>query len=111
MTTTHFDKNIADSIFLLHERLAIMEDQIAAKDDLGMASSAEFIGKLTQSLISDAISNERANGRSWAQIGDHFGISRQGAQKRFGKTSTDNEIRELRYEILNSAEMNPGVDK
>jgi hypothetical protein len=42
--------------------------------------------------IENAVSGQRAYGRSWAYIGDALGIKRQSAQERYGRTSPESRL-------------------
>ena len=85
MPTTEFDRKITDAISSLRGALQSLEDQQGMLDDLGVAASAETITKLANEIMVNAMGNEFAIGRSWAQVGMHFGISEQVARERFGK--------------------------
>jgi hypothetical protein len=89
MTATEFDKRITANLEALRAHLTQLEQQQAEMDDLSVAVSAEAISKLANAIMHDAIGNERAIGRTWQQIGEHFGVTRQSAHERFGKTSTN----------------------
>ena len=50
-----------------------------------------------ESQLEEAVAAERARGKTWAEIGEKLGVSRQAAFKRFGSvTSTSGEVLEPR---------------
>lgn len=53
-------------------------------DQLGRASQrAGELGELSDALLTYFVDRARRSGHTWAEIGEHLGVSRQAAQKRF----------------------------
>jgi hypothetical protein len=72
----------------LHRRLGQM---IAApvlngdSDPLEMVRSAQEVQDLAEALLAAAVRQARAQGRTWQDIGDVLGVSRQAVFQRYGK--------------------------
>ena len=58
--------------------------RVAQGDEFELAELAALQSEL-ESVTAQAVAAWRADGRSWASIGDALGISKQGAQQRYGK--------------------------
>jgi hypothetical protein len=72
---------------LIHEVRDEAED---ALDQLACASRrAEELGELSDALLTYFVDRARRSGHTWAEIGEHLGVSRQAAQKRFVDTVGD----------------------
>ncbi|NLT31002.1 MAG: hypothetical protein GXX86_11205 [Propionibacterium sp.] len=56
-----------------------------AADPLAAVDLAQQIGTLADKVQHDAVRAARQQGVSWSKIGAVFGLSKQGAQQRFGK--------------------------
>lgn len=54
-------------------------------DPLVAVEIAQQIAALSERVQYDAVRNARHEGVSWSKIGGVFGLSKQGAQQRFGK--------------------------
>lgn len=65
--------------------------QASADDDLtrleAAAQQARQLGELGDSLLSHFVDRARRSGRTWAEIGEHLGVTRQAVQKRFVDTA------------------------
>jgi len=65
----------------------IRDVQSAAADDLlqleAAATKARELGDLGDSLLNHFVDRSRRAGHTWAEIGEHLGVTRQAAQKRF----------------------------
>lgn len=61
--------------------------QASADDDLTQlevaAKRARELGELGDSLLNHFVDRSRRSGHTWAEIGEHLGVTRQAAQKRF----------------------------
>lgn len=57
---------------------------VAAADEFELAEFVALREEL-EAVIASAVEGWRADGRSWAVIGDALGISRQAAQQSYGK--------------------------
>jgi len=61
--------------------------QHSADDDLSQlevaATKARELGELGDSLLNHFVDRSRRAGHTWAEIGEHLGVTRQAAQKRF----------------------------
>lgn len=59
----------------------------ASQDDLlqleAAAAKARELGELGDSLLNHFVDRSRRSGHTWAEIGEHLGVTRQAAQKRF----------------------------
>jgi hypothetical protein len=55
-----------------------------APDHLALVSRAADAHAATRELLQQAVAAARADGRSWAAVGDVLGLTRQAAQQRFG---------------------------
>jgi hypothetical protein len=65
--------------------------QASADDDLTQlevaAQRARELGELGDSLLNHFVDRSRRSGHTWAEIGEHLGVTRQAAQKRFVDTA------------------------
>lgn len=60
---------------------------VAEADEVELSELENLRGELDQIIVS-VVDKWRAQGRSWATIGDALGLSRQGAQQRFARRTT-----------------------
>jgi hypothetical protein len=60
-------------------------DQLAAHPDKKRLEQLSALEWLLGKAQRKAVANLRAQGMTWAEVGDVFGITRQAAQQRFGK--------------------------
>ena len=58
--------------------------RVAEADEVELADLATLRTEI-ETVIASAVDTWRKQGRSWATIGDALGISKQGAQQRYGK--------------------------
>lgn len=59
--------------------------RVAEGDEFELSELAALRDEV-EGVISAAVDAWRSQGRSWATIGDALGISKQGAQQRYGRT-------------------------
>lgn len=57
---------------------------LAPHDHLVLVHRAAQAHRVTGELLQQAVTAARSGGQSWASLGDELGLSRQGAQQRFG---------------------------
>ena len=57
-------------------------------DHLDLVRRAAAADEVVRDLLSQAVSAARANGHSWAAIGEVLGLSRQAVQQRFGASGS-----------------------
>jgi hypothetical protein len=67
-----------------HLLLDELEKFVALADSLERVRTAHDIANRASLLENYAVYEARAHGVSWAAIGEVYGYTRQGAQKRFG---------------------------
>ncbi|QKE86057.1 hypothetical protein HL663_11625 [Arthrobacter sp. NEB 688] len=60
-----------------------------APDALALVERAAQAHAATRDLLQQAVLAARADGRSWAAVGEVLGLTRQAAQQRFGGASED----------------------
>ena len=65
------------------ERIAIRGDDFALQQLVTLRSDIDNV------LIPDAVDTRRRKGATWAEIGEDLGLTRQGAQQRFGGAQID----------------------
>lgn len=69
---------------MLRRMLRAAAKRVGEGDEPELAQLADLRAELDMA-IGHAITAQRANGRSWADIGFALGISRQAAQQRYGE--------------------------
>jgi hypothetical protein len=88
MTSTHI-KNSSQGVADAIERLdawadTLTADDFEATDDLVAIASAADAVEAAKVALEAAVTNARAENRSWNQIALSLGVSRQAARQRFG---------------------------
>lgn len=63
--------------------------RVAEADEVELADLAALRDEVDD-VIARAVASWRARGESWATIGEALGISKQGAQQRYGQTRNKN---------------------
>lgn len=59
--------------------------RVAEADEVELSDLAALRSDVDE-VIATAVASWRSQGRSWATIGEALGISKQGAQQRYGRT-------------------------
>jgi hypothetical protein len=62
--------------------------RIAEQDDIEGLSALAELGRQVDELMRDTVHQLREQDRSWAEVGDVLGITRQAACQRFGGNGT-----------------------
>lgn len=84
MDTTPAQQATIDTCNELIERLAGLRSLAAAGDWNALLALSGEIDKITPHLTEYGATMAREAGASWAAIGSELGMSRQGAEQRFG---------------------------
>ncbi|MGJ3508831.1 hypothetical protein [Enemella sp. A6] len=69
----------------INKLTAACDDFQQAADPLAAVEIAQQVGSLAEKVQHEAVRAARQQGVSWSKIGAVFGLSKQGAQQRFGK--------------------------
>lgn len=62
--------------------------RVADADDIDLADMLEVQAVLEQA-IADAVNGQREHGRSWSDVARGLGVTRQAAQMRFGRVTSE----------------------
>lgn len=73
-----------DFLAMLRRMLRAAGRRVAEGDEVELADLAALRDDL-EAVIVASVAAWRAQGRSWSSIGDALGISKQGAQQRYGR--------------------------
>jgi hypothetical protein len=66
-------------------------------DHLDIVARAAAAESVARELLQQAVSAARGSGHSWTAIGERLGLSRQGAQQRFGSRTAPKDTPEYRW--------------
>jgi len=68
--------------------VAALDVYLGSEDPMDRLDAARRSREAAQELESDALGAARQAGATWKDIGDCYGLTKQGAQQRFGRTSS-----------------------